>query len=513
MELVTAAEMLAIENEAVKRQGISIKELMALAGKSLAEYADRLVDKGAEIAVFCGKGNNGGDGFVAARHLANMGYLVKVIVLSSENESGGVAGEAFQALKDSPAEIMAFSSKLCLKPDMIIDALLGFGLKGGVRGAAAEAIEMINSINRITLAADVPSGVDSDTGQAANVAVQADHTITFTCPKIGLALYPGAGLAGEIHRADIGIWPEIVKEYAGAHLTDREIACSLLPRRLPETNKHRCGRVLVVAGSVGMTGAAAMTAEAALRAGAGIVTLAVPKSLNDILEAKLTEVMTVPLPETGARSISKDAVGVVLELAGRFDVVALGPGLSRDESTAGFVRDLLPRLKIPIVVDADGLNNLAGTDILSRLQVPSVVTPHAGELSRLIGRLPDEIESDRVAAAQEASRILNSTVVLKGSRTVISGHGTTMINPLGNPGMATAGTGDVLTGIISGLMAQGLPDYPGSVLGTYLHGLSGDLAAKEQGELAMTATDLIDLLPKAIKEVISDKSRGTTDKN
>lgn len=505
MEIVSAAEMRLIEEEAVKRQGLSLKELMARAGKAVADLAGNLASKGSEIIIYCGRGNNGGDGFVAARHLAGRGYRVKVVSLAESGETTDIAGEALNALTGTSVEIGKLEAEPCLKAGLVIDAVLGFGLKGGVRGSAKAAIEQINRIEGRRLSVDIPSGVDSDTGDVANVAVRADDTLTFTCPKIGLALFPGAEYAGEIHYADIGIWPEIVRHHAAVYLADAEMVGALLPRRPFQTNKHRCGRVLAVAGSVGMTGAAAMTAQAAMRTGAGIVTLATPSSLNDILEVKLTEVMTVPLPETVDRSISSEAVETVLQLAGRFDVVALGPGLSRHEDTAVFVRHLLTQLDMPIVVDADGLNNLAGTDILNRRTAPTVITPHAGELGRLIGKKAEVIETDRLASVKEAAGNLNCTVVLKGSRTVISGQGATMIIPTGNPGMATAGTGDVLTGVIAALMAQGLPAYPGSVAGAYIHGLAGDLAAKAHGQLAMIATDLLDWLPEAIKKVTSDK--------
>lgn len=501
MEVVSASQMLAIEKQAVKEQRLSIKELMAAAGKKVADLADRIAGGGGEIAIYCGKGNNGGDGFVAAGHLIDLGYKVKVFLIEPAEKIGGIAKEALAGLENSGVSIRRFDQNLCPSPDLIIDAVFGFSLKGEVRGAAAAAIDQINRIKAPVISVDVPSGINADSGKIAGVAVKADHTVTFTRPKLGLVLSPGALLAGNIHTADIGIFSSIIKQRTDIHLATREMIKDLLPRRDYTANKHDCGKVLVVAASAGMTGAAAMTAAAAIRSGAGIVTLAVPESLSDILEIKLTEVMTVPLPDTGAGSVSEAAVDKVKELSYDFDVVALGPGLGRHQSTVKFIRSTVESLKKAIVLDADGLNAVAGSEVLRKRKPATVVTPHEGELSGLIGLKATLIAAERLASCQAAADKLKATVVLKGNRSLISGHGVTMINPTGNPGMATAGTGDVLTGVIAAMMAQGLPDYPAAVAGTFIHGLAGDLASEKHGCLAMIATDLIDCLPDAIKEV------------
>jgi len=506
MKLVSAAQMRQIEEDAVAKEGIALKELMAQAGKAVADLASQLTPASGQVAIFCGRGNNGGDGFVAARRLALRGYQVTVVLAGAADDLKGIAAEAHSALTDSAARIIEFAPDLCLQPDLIIDALLGFGLKGEVRRPIRDIIAFINSLKATTIAVDVPTGVNSDTGAVVSDAVKAAHTVTFTCSKLGLVLYPGAEFAGQIHIADIGIATETVERFTNAHLVEAEMIKPLLPKRSRATNKHRCGRLLIIAGSVGMTGAAAMAAMAALRMGAGIVTLAVPESLNDILEVKLTEVMTIPLPETKERSISSAALDKALKLADKFDALAIGPGLSRHPDTARFVRQLLARTTLPAVVDADALNNLAGTDILVNRRGPTLLTPHSGELGRLMNIAAAEIENDRVAIAEKGAADFNATIVLKGSRTIISGHKSIMINSTGNPGLATAGTGDILTGVISSLLAQGLADYPAAVAGTYLHGLAGDIGAAAKGELALIATDLIDYLPQAVKTVIGDKS-------
>ncbi len=503
MEIVTSAQMMDIERMAVESQKVPLIELMEAAGKSVADLSSSLAGPKSEIAVYCGKGNNGGDGLVAARFLKKAGHDVTVYLCFPKEEFKGIAKEALENAKADLVNITDFKKESCPSPDLVIDALFGFNLKGEIRGSAADAVSQINKVKAIVVSVDVPSGVDADTGKIDGSVVRADHTVTFTCPKIGTVINPGAGMSGRIHLVDIGISKEIVTDKTDTYLASRKIVASLIPRRKTDASKHSCGRVLVIAGSVGMTGAAAMTSMAALRTGAGIVTLAAPESLNDILEIKLTEVMTIPLPETSEQTFSMAAFLRIKSIVKKFDVIAIGPGISRNEETKVFLNKVVSEIEIPMVIDADGLNCLESLDILSINSTPKVITPHEGELSRLLDEPISKIRLDRVKACREASRILKTTVVLKGDRSIISGHGATTINATGNAGMATAGTGDVLTGVIAALMAQGLPDYPASVAGTFLHGLSGDLGKKEKGELALIAGDLVDLLPKAIKNILA----------
>ncbi len=502
MEIVTANQMMDIEEKAVESQEISLKELMEAAGESVADIASSLLKAGGEIAIYCGKGNNGGDGFVAAKHLKRIGHDVTVYLTFSKDDIKGIAKDALSEAEAASVNIMEFKKEVCPSPDLIIDALFGFNLKGEIHGQAADAVEQINKVRAIVVSVDIPSGIDADTGRSDGVSVKADHTVTFTCPKIGSVIDQGVGLSGKIHLVDIGISKDVISENVDTHLASREIASSLIPKRAFTANKHTCGRVLVIAGSVGMTGAATLTSLAALRSGAGIVTLAAPRSLNEILEIKLTEVMTIPLPETAQQSISPTALDIIKDVSKRFDVIAIGPGISRNDETRVFLNKVVSEIDIPMVIDADGLNCLDDTGVLSSTPSSKVITPHEGELSRLTKETTSKITSDRVKACQEASRAFKATVVLKGNRSIISGRGATMINTTGNAGMATAGTGDVLTGIIASFMAQGLPDYPAAVAGTFVHGLSGDFGKKEKGELAMIAGDLIDLLPRAIKNII-----------
>ncbi len=504
MQLAKTDQMRAIEEAAIDEQGVALYELMERAGMAVAAQARDMLPKGGRIVIVCGKGNNGGDGYVAARLLSGRKYDVEVVMLSDPERLRGPAAQAFSliATEETISKAPFGHRKKRWQADLLIDAIFGFGLKGPARAAAAKAIEAVNASKALVLAVDIPSGVDSDTGRTAGPAVEADRTVTFTAPKAGMAIFPGCELSGEIRVADIGIAPEIVSRHTNICLGSRPLVRPLLPERVRDAHKGDCGRVLVVAGSVGMTGAAALAANSAVKIGAGLVTLAVPESLNDILETKLTEVITKPLPETTERTSRAKAFDVLMEIIPDFDALVVGPGLSTHESTVTLVRQLVIGVEGPMIVDADALNALVGqTGLMKKRKGPTILTPHAGELGRLLGVPAAEIQADRLGAAQSASEQWGATVILKGARTVVAGGDCLYINPTGNPGMATAGTGDVLAGLLGGLVAQGLPPYPAAVLATYLHGGSGDLAADDLTELALTATDLIDYLPAAIKDL------------
>jgi len=505
MLLAKADQMRAIEEEAVAAQGVTLYELMARAGAAVAKEAREMLPGGGRVVIFCGKGNNGGDGFIAARLLASdEKYDVEVVMLIGAGEATSAAAQAYQEIAHLAAVAKTpFNARKLTKPAaLVIDAILGFGLKGAARGPAMQAINTINAVEAPVLAIDIPSGVDADTGQVAGEAVKADRTITFTCPKAGMAVHPGLGYVGAMRIADIGIAKETIARHANICLGSRAVVRPILPTRRTDAHKGDCGRALVIAGSVGMTGAAAMSAQAALKIGAGLVTLGVPESLNDILEIKLTEVMTKPLPETPERTIRAKAAEQIMDLVPAADVVLAGPGLSTHTSTVTLVRQLVTLVAKPLVIDADALNALVGkVELLSKRPGPTIMTPHPGELGRLLGISVEEVQSDRLTAAAGAAADWGATVILKGARTIVAGAGCLHINPTGNPGMATAGTGDVLAGMVAGLIAQGLPPYPASVLAVYLHGRAGDLAAIEKTELALIATDLLDYLPIAIREL------------
>ncbi|MBI5191660.1 MAG: NAD(P)H-hydrate dehydratase [Nitrospirae bacterium] len=507
MRLATAAEMRELDRKTIEEYGIPGVVLMENAGRGLV---DEVVRKwgavtGKKFVIFCGKGNNGGDGLVIARHLHNMGAKVAVRIFSDDMKSD--AGVNLSAAKSMGLDVKTVSEDLAAETsavrhaDIVVDAIFGTGLASAVGEPYRGVIEMVNANAQRVVSVDIPSGVDSDRGHVMGCAVHAHLTATFGLPKRGLYLYPGSQFAGEVRVVDISIPAEAVAAAPiKAGLLTAEAVSGFIPRRGPDTHKGTYGHLFILAGSVGKTGAAVLAAQAALRSGAGLVTVGVPESLNGIFEEKLTEAMTVPLPETPERSLASSGLERILEELEGKSAVAIGPGMSTNTDTAKLVESLLPRLKVPMLIDADGLNILALHDHLAGLiNVPAVLTPHPGEMGRLLGVLAREVQADRPAAALDLAAEVGKHVVLKGARTLIaSPDGEFWINPTGNPGMATAGTGDVLTGIISSFIAQGLSVMDAARLGVYVHGLAGDLAASDKGQSGLIAGDIIDMVPNGL---------------
>jgi NAD(P)H-hydrate epimerase len=398
------------------------------------------------------------------------------------------------------------AQSLLQESDLLVDALLGTGLSSAVTGRYGEVIEIINEVSRPVVAVDLPSGLHADTGTALGQAVRATFTVTFGLPKVGLYQNDGIDLSGDIRLVDIGI-PQSYIDAVESRLTliTPQWVQGCLPRRTRSGHKGTYGHAGIIAGSIGKTGAAAMAAQAALRIGAGLVTVATPSSVNDILEAKLLEVMTVPMPETKARTFSRAALDRLLAFMATRDAVAIGPGLSTHPETVELVQALTARLDRPAVLDADALNALTGrTAILASCKTPPIITPHPGEMARLEAEAtPQTVNRDRIGTATRFARERGLFVILKGARTVIARpDGTVAICPTGNPGMATAGTGDVLTGMIVGLLAQGLSSWEAACTATYLHGAAGDLAAAVKGEISMIAGDLLEQIPTALNRIL-----------
>ncbi|WP_371380529.1 NAD(P)H-hydrate dehydratase [Sporomusa aerivorans] len=510
MKATTAAEMREIDRIAIHEYGIPGVVLMENAGRAVVRQLEVLAGQLQErrFCIFAGKGNNGGDGYVIARHLANQGAKVKVFLLGEKAAVSGDARINLDIIEKMNLDILEISSErdwdkarvAASFTDYIVDALLGTGVRGEVSGEMARLIDMINAAGKPVVAVDIPSGVDADAGRICGTAVAAACTITFGLPKPGLFLYPGAEYAGEITVTDIGIPAAVV---AGQNIKQNIVMAenvrAVLPRRNPAAHKGTNGRTLVIAGSRGLSGAAAMAAEGALRAGAGLVTLAAPASLQDILATKLTEVMTKPLSEIDAGGISREAVADMIELAAGCDVLAIGPGIGRSEDTAAAVRETITAVECPLVLDADALYVLAGfTGLLTECAALPVLTPHPGEMARLTGHSIQLVNSDRINITRKAAGEWGSIVVLKGARTVVAfPDGEVYINPTGNAGMATGGTGDVLTGVIAGLIAQGMSSHDAAVAGVYIHGLAGNIAA-QSGMVGLTATDLLKAVPAAL---------------
>jgi NAD(P)H-hydrate epimerase len=511
MKIVTAQRMRELDRKAIEERGIASLTLMEKAGGAVAEAAARLTEGTGQqpVVILCGPGNNGGDGLVAARHLVQRGRRVQVFLAAAPADLSSDAATNLRRLAESGISATQVSNaqpiaEACAAASLVVDALLGTGASGKVRGLPGKLIEALNDSGARVLAVDVPSGLDADSGEPLGLAVRAVETVTMGLPKIGLFLYPGMDHAGRVTVADIGFPSDLLDEAPSvADLVGPAWVRMILPRRPPSAHKGAFGRVLVIAGSVGMTGAACLCAQGALRVGAGLVTVGCPASVNDILEVKLTEAMTFPLPETYTRTLDTRALALILELAQDASVIAIGPGLSREPETAVLVRRLTARVERPMVVDADGVNALADASvILEGDHAPAVLTPHPGEMARLMGVPTEKIQARRTHFAEAAAKRFRSTVVLKGACSVIADPGRSLaINATGNPGMATGGTGDVLTGMVAGLLAQGLLPFEAAAAATYLHGLAGDIAAARVGEASLLASDLVEALPEAMQRV------------
>lgn len=513
MKVISAHAMQEVDRRAIDEFGIPGHELMENAGRRCAEeILAAYGDGGRRVVILAGKGNNGGDGYVIARRLLELGWQVQVIVLARRED---IRGDALTALVLLPEEVLRFcpeEGELTTRfhgdiqaADLLVDALLGTGLNHELRGVYGEAVALINRARARVVAVDIPSGIHGTTGGVMGQAVRADLTVTFACAKLGHVLYPGAEHTGRLVVADIGIPQQVSETAVGYEFLDVPQAAGLVVRRSRTAHKGTCGHCLVVAGSPGKTGAAVLTATSAMRAGAGLVTLAVPEQLHRIAELKTTEVMTVPLPGLDDGYLAGEAGPVIGELLSSRDVLALGPGIDRRPETVALVHGLVESVTLPMVIDADGLNAIAeDTSVLRRRASHSVVlTPHPGEMARLHGAAIPDVAAVRLTVAREFARTFGVYLVLKGARTIIAAPGgLTAINGSGNPGMASGGMGDVLTGIIAALLAQGYSPWNACRLGVYLHGLAGDLVAEEQGEIGMIASDLTERLPRAFNRLL-----------
>ncbi len=515
MNVVTAAEMRQIDQDTIEGIGIPGIVLMETAGSEIVRVIERHYSTAQSIVIFVGKGNNGGDGLVIARQLSHTGCDVSIFLVSPAESFTGEARTNLDIARNLGLKIEEIQADFAfldtLHCDLLIDAIFGTGLHGNVRDPIANIINAINDLSIPILSVDLPSGLDADTGHPLGTCIQAGRTVTIGLPKRGLLLHPGAELAGELEIVDIGFPQQVIDtQNIKVNWTTEKDAAEWLPSRTPASHKGSYGRVLVVAGSTGMTGAAALASEAALRVGAGLVTLAIPNSLNPILEVKLSEVMTLPLPETEEGSLAVSASTPILEFAEKTkSVIAIGPGLSQHPETVALVHQLINEnrkrdLDLRMVVDADGLNALSqATELISLLGEEAVLTPHLGEMARLTDTPIPSLATELISIAEEFAQKHNVTLVLKGAPTITSDpNGNTWINSTGNPGMATAGMGDVLTGIIAGLMAQNVSSETAAVLGVYLHGLAGDITAEAVGMHGLIAGDVLRSVPQAITSIL-----------
>lgn len=515
MWLVTPEQMQELDRRTIHDAKIPGTTLMERAGTGVVTHLLQHFGspKGKKVVVCCGKGNNGGDGLVVARLLLSKGANLKVILMAPYQELSKDAKTMYRRLtkKAKPSQVLVRPSQEILESltqdaHILIDGLLGTGLSSSLRDPYATAITAMNASHAYTVAVDIPSGLDSQTGAILGTAVKADLTVTFGCPKIGLYVGDAIDQVGHIEVVDIGIPDEYVQGLdPQTQLLTHELIRPLIPPRRASAHKGTFGHVGIVAGSPGKAGAPAMAALGALRAGTGLVTVGTPQSVAPIVESKLLEIMTMALPETPEHLLGFESYPALVGFCHDKSALAFGPGLGVSSSTTKLLSHLLPQLDVPCVLDADALNNLVShLDSFSGMKQTPVLTPHPGEMARLLPHASSKtINDDRIGVARTFATTHRVILVLKGANTVIANtHGQIAICPIGNPGMASAGMGDVLTGMIAGLLAQGLPPWDAARTGVYLHALAGDLAAMTIGEPGLIASDVISAIPHALLQVM-----------
>ena len=528
MKVLSAAEMQEVDRRTTERDGIPSLTLMENAGRSVAEYIQRLIPNldRKRIVVLCGKGNNGGDGFVVARHLRKTGAQPAVFLAAAPDELRGDAAANLSNWQNDSGhaqivrtlEDWKSSNGPLASADIIVDALLGTGVRGPVEGVLAEMIQDVNRCGpaQTVVAVDIPSGLPADTGEILGPTIHADFTVTFTAPKIGMLMGKASDFVGQLVVREIGSPADLIDEIGKGSLRwsePREFA-DFAARRKADGNKGDYGHALIVAGSLGNSGAAVLSSWSALRVGSGLVTAAIPENVLPMVASATPEVMTAPLPSTETGSVSSRALKNQLFasiLRGK-RCLGIGPGLSTDPETQQFIREVVADRSVPIVLDADGLNAFDGR--VQELKNPGgmlAITPHPGEMARLLASAAHDVQKRRIDIARKAAADWNAHVILKGYQTVIaSPDGTEFINSTGNPGMATGGTGDVLTGMLAGLTAQFGAEHWTRLLafGVYLHGLAADIAFAESSEAPLMASDLIRAIPHAYRQFYAESGRG-----
>ena len=502
--------------EACGKMGVTTDILMENAGKAVAEETQHILEeaKRNSVLVVAGPGNNGGDGLVAARCLYDYGYRVSLYLCGKREAEDKnlkmILERDMPCIGSDDDEGLKKLDELVKSSDVLIDALFGTGRSRPIRGIYKEVLERIAGLKNEKpeikiLALDLPSGLDADNGTADPACLSADYTVTLGLPKVGLFQPEGAEKAGRIITVDIGI-PESLTDEIKTEVLTGNLVKKLLPARKMAANKGSFGKVMVGAGSVNYTGAAYLACSGATRVGAGLVTLAAPEGIQPILASQLIETTHYPLDEAEYGIISEDSAGKVLTELDNYDVLLAGCGIGQHESVAGFIRNLIAGVKlekVKTVLDADVLNILAKQkDWWQDFKIEAIITPHPGEMSRLAGVTVDEVRQDRIGIARRMAEKWNKVVVLKGAYTVVAApDGRCLLNDCANPGLASAGTGDVLAGAIAGILAQGVPLFEAAACGVYLHTAAGEIARQEMGDAGIIASDLLSLLPLAIKEL------------
>ncbi|MEO0296829.1 MAG: NAD(P)H-hydrate dehydratase [candidate division WOR-3 bacterium] len=519
MFVVTPEEMKKIDNRTTHEFGLEGKILMENAGRSVFDLILNKIPSCDKITVLCGKGNNGGDGFVIARYFLNRGKDVSIYLLGNPEEFKGDSLYHFRLLELLKARIKVINLNDpelkfdLLSSDVVVDALFGTGFKGELPKEIKLLFGLLKERRGKFVAVDIPSGVDGETGDAEHIVPEADFTVTFAFPKLGHFLYPGREKTGELYLADICI-PKFFSEEIKRRVIYQEDVYPFLPKREKNVHKGKCGRVLILGGSKGYGGAVYLASKAAYYAGAGLVFAAFPEDIYPSIESNLIEAVKIPLPSKNGRLFTK-SLSPILDYLEKIDVVAFGPGILRSEDTKNFVIEFLEKIKDKkVLIDADGIVLLKDNkEILKERKEATIITPHPGEMSLFIGdKSPEEVDKKRIEVAENLSILYDIVVVLKGAPTIISSTYGTFICPLGNPGMATGGSGDVLTGLIAGLWAQGLPPERAAKLGVFLHSLAGDIAALKKGIYSLLAGDILEEIPSAFNFKFEEERIGLTRK-
>jgi len=512
VKVLTPEQMREVDRRAIRELGVPSSVLMDRAGAAVAKVAAELTE-GELVVVAAGTGNNGGDGFVAARYLRDGGLDVAAYLLAPPERLRGDALSNYELFVKCGGRVEEYGRRKFARDvaqaGVALDAMLGTGSRGGLSGGFREVAEILGGADVPVVAVDIPSGVDAATGAVPDVAVAADATVTFGLPKAGILQYPGRAYAGEIHVADIGFprcaIEELSFEPSGekpgyvARVPAVEEVAALLPPRPLNLHKGAAGRVYILAGSRGMGGAAVLAGRACMRSGAGLVEVGLPAELDVIFSAAALECLSHPLPQTDDGALAADGAAAVVGKFAAADAVAIGPGLGRAAATGALLAEAAERVKSPVVVDADGLY-LFGLEAFTRRRLKGVLTPHPGEMAALFGVSVDEVQRDRLRWARELAERAGMAVILKGYLSVVAAPGEeTWLNPTGNPGLASGGTGDVLTGAVAALLAGGCPPGAAARAGAYVHGLAADVAAEASGERSLVASDVLEALPAAFK--------------
>ena len=504
MKISNVAEMRGLDRTAIETYGIKEELLMENAGDALYFIILRKTGiAGRRFVVFCGLGNNGGDGFVVARKLHSNGGLVKVFILGDQKKYHGAAKLNLDILKRLPVEVAEVQDAASVHTDTVhchavVDAILGTGLEREVGGLYGHIIEGINNSGKPVFSADIPSGVSGDTGEVMGIAVKADYTVTFGLPKLGNLLFPGYDLCGELYVTHISFPPQLYDS------NDIKVGIApriCLPRRNPDAHKGSVGQVLFVAGAGNYFGAPYFSALSFLKAGGGYSRLAAPESITPFIANKGSEIVLLPQKETASGSIALKNKDRLLELGNSMDMVVMGPGLSLDPETQALARALIKDLKVPLLLDGDGITAVCGDlELLKNRERETVLTPHLGEMSRITGMDTPEISHGRINILQQTTESLRTIIVLKGAHSLVGfPDRRVFMNMSGNQGMATAGSGDVLTGAIAAMLGLGLDIESAVLKGVFIHGFAGDLAAESKGMDGMTAQDILEHLPLALK--------------